>query len=259
VFHFLLFLFTGIRFQKQLRSRIKELVNIRQKHSKELNKWTKKCQHLGDKCQSIQDVDETIFQLLQEANSINSNCIKQNNGINEEFTQLYKSIPKKERSKSLKDRLEEERSNITRINGNLNKLEKQQTQLQGQLSQVNIELTSLSSDQSKKDKLKRQQKELSTQLKTMDRDIEEIREDYNQEAKSYEKKAQNLSKVSQNDQIKFIQSMRDVLQKFINNLTIQSRSSNPTTIRNIKPSKDHFQTADEGSISSTDDEESSDD
>jgi hypothetical protein len=93
----------------------------------------------------------------------------------------------------------------------------------------------------------------------MDRDIEEIREDYNQETESYEKKAQNLSKVSQNDQIKFIQSMRDVLQKFINNLTIQSRSSNPTTIRNIKSSKDHFQTADEGSISSTDDEENSDD
>jgi DNA repair ATPase RecN len=110
VFHFLLFLFSEIRLQKQLRSRIKELVNIRQKYSKELNKWTKKCQHLGDKCQSIRDVDETIFQLLQEANSINSNCIEQNDDLNKKFIQLYKAIPKKERLKSLKDRLEEERS-----------------------------------------------------------------------------------------------------------------------------------------------------
>ncbi len=232
------------------------MAKLRETYSKEFNKWTKKCQHLGEKFESIQKVDETIFQLLQNANSVIGDCIKQNDDLNEKLTELYKSIPKKEPSKSLKCRLKPELSNVNRANGNLTELEKQQTHLQKQLGKVKNQLTDRSLDKSKQDKLKRQRDELSSQLTTTNEYIEEAREDYNEKDKNYNNKAKSFSKDSQQNQIKSLQTLKDILHKFIHTLTIESSSSNSTT-HNIKSSKKHFQSREKNrsSSSSTDEDE----
>jgi predicted nucleic acid-binding Zn-ribbon protein len=145
-------LYTGIRLQKKLRSRIKKLVKLRKQYCKDYKKWSKTCSKLGEEKNSIYTEDKTILQLLGTANSISSDEIEQNENSIKTLTDLYKSISKKEQHQSLKSRLQQAHSKVEQINRDQTQHENKRAELEKQLSVVNKKLTDQSLCKSHREK-----------------------------------------------------------------------------------------------------------
>jgi hypothetical protein len=235
------------------------LVKLQKQHSKQWKKWTEECQNLGGKCEAIYEVNEMIFELLEKANSVNNDLIQQNDNLIKKLTKVYKSIPKKEQTPSLKSKLEQEHKNVKQIKENrtelIKELTKQQTQRTKELDAVKIARTNLCLDKSEKDELRRQHKHLFREFTNTNQEIERANEECNQATNSYTNKAKIFLKNSQRYQTKSLDSMENILQNFINVLKIESSVSNRTT-QKIKPSKKSIQSKKQNRSSSTDDERS---
>ena len=218
-----------------MRSGIKELVELRNKHAKQLKKWMGKYQGFGKKCQTIQRVDQTILPLLQTSENINNDLIKQYDQSTAELTRVYKSISK-ERYPSLKSRLDEKYENVERTNKHFAEMEKKQTKLEKEKEKVKLALTNRTLDQSQRDDLKRKKLQLSTQLSNINQNIQVATENCNRATEDYEKNVSIILNISQQDEKKSLQLMESVLQDF-NNALKRSSSFTNRTARHIVPAK----------------------
>jgi len=202
-----------------------------------------------------------IFPYLGDANSVNNDHIKQNDDLIEELTKLYKSIPKKEQTPSLKSKLEQEHKNVEQIKENrtelIQELTKQQTQRTKELDGVNIALKNRRLGKSEKEELRRQHKLLSKQLENTSRQIKMANEDRDQATNSYTEKAKTFLKDNQQYQTNSLQSIEHILQNFINVLRIESPVSNQTT-QKIKPLKNSIQSRKQNCSRLTDDDDDDD-
>ena len=195
----------------------------------------------GEKCQTIQRVDRTILPLLQASGSINDDLIEQYDQTTDELTLVYKSIPKRGQSPTLKSRLDEEHSNVERTNEKLTKLKRRQAKIEGEMAKVELTLTNRTLDRSQREDLNIEKQNLRTQLRNINRDIEMASEACNQVTRDYEKNAYTILNDSQQHEKASLKLIESVLQDFINALKLQSSSTNGTT-RHIRPANHSLQT-----------------
>lgn len=218
----------GVRLQEQLRSKIKELVKLRTQHAKKWERWTEKYLDFRRNNQSIQNIDQSIFSLLQDSEKTNQYQIEEYGQSIQQLTDIYKSIPKRQ-CRILKSRLDTEHANVKKINRRLTNLKVEQTELETKNGRVESTLTSRTLDQTRESKLQRKQQDLSTKLTNINRDIKRESHLYDQATESYENSSNLILIDSLQDERAQLQSMRTVLRDFTEVLKSPSFSTRTTT------------------------------